>query len=78
LLEGGKSVTVPDLTRKEPAYNGVATSPTSGAPIEPTGEGMLAAVGPGAYSNREDVPEMTWHGKPLIPPLRVVIDYKVA
>jgi len=78
LLEGGKSVTVPDLTRKEPAYNAVATSPTSGAPIEPKGDAMLAAVGPGAYSNREDVPEMTWHGKPLIQPLRIASDYTVA
>jgi photosynthetic reaction center H subunit len=39
---------------------------------------MLAAVGPGSYSSREDVPEMTWHGKPLIQPLRVVSDYTVA
>jgi photosynthetic reaction center H subunit len=78
LLEGGKSVTVPDLSRKEPAYNAVATSPTSGAPIEPKGDAMLAAVGPGAYSNREDVPEMTWHGKPLIQPLRIASDYTVA
>jgi photosynthetic reaction center H subunit len=39
---------------------------------------MLAAVGPGAYSNREDVPEMTWHGKPLIQPLRIASDYTVA
>jgi photosynthetic reaction center H subunit len=78
LLEGGKSVTVPDLTRKEPAYNAVATSPTSGAPIEPKGDAMLAAVGPGAYSNREDVPEMTSHGTPLIQPLRIASDYTVA
>ena len=27
LLEGGRSVTVPDLMRKQPAYNAVATSP---------------------------------------------------
>jgi len=78
LLEGGKSVTVPDLMRKEPVYNAVATSPTSGAPIEPKGDAMLAAVGPGSYSSREDVPEMTLHGKPLIQPLRVVSDYTVA
>ena len=78
LLECGKSVTVPYLMRKEPAYNAVATSPTSGAHIEPTGDAMMAAVGPGVYSNREDVPEMTWHGKPLIQPLRVVSEYTVA
>ncbi len=78
LLEGGKTVTVPDLTRKEPAYNAVATSPTSGSPIEPKGDAMRAAVGPGAYSSREDVPEMTSYGAPLIQPLRIASDYTVA
>ena len=78
LLRGGKSVTVPDLAQKEPAYNAVATSPASGSPIEPKGDAMLAAVGPGAYANREDVPELTWHGQPLIQPLRIASDYTVA
>jgi photosynthetic reaction center H subunit len=78
LLEGGRSVTVPDLTRKEPAYNAVATSPSSGLPIEPKGDAMTAAVGPGAYTLREDVPERTTHGVPLIQPLRIASDYTVA
>ena len=78
LLEGGKSVTVPDLTRKEPAYNAVATSPSSGSPIDPRGDAMTAAVGAGAYASREDVPERTSHGEPLIQPLRIAKDYTVA
>ena len=78
LLEGGRSVTVPDLTRKEPAYNAVASHPSSGSPIEPRGDAMTAAVGAGAYSNREDVPERTTHGVPLIQPLRIASDFSVA
>lgn len=78
LLEGGRSVTVPDLTRKEPAYNAVATNPSSGSPIEPKGDAMMAAVGPGAYVMREDVPERTTHGVPLIQPLRIASDFTVA
>jgi photosynthetic reaction center H subunit len=78
LLEGGRRVTVPDLTRKEPAYNAVASHPSSGSPIEPTGDAMTAAVGAGAYSNREDVPERTTHGVPLIQPLRIASDFSVA
>ncbi|MCF8170604.1 MAG: photosynthetic reaction center subunit H [Methylotenera sp.] len=78
LLEGGKTVTVPDLTRKEPAYNAVATSRSSGSTIEPKGNAMTAAVGPGAYTMREDVPERTSHGVPLIQPLRIASDYTVA
>lgn len=78
LLEGGRRVTVPDLTRKEPAYNAVASHPSSGSPIEPIGDAMTAAVGAGAYSNREDVPERTTHGVPLIQPLRIASDFSVA
>ena len=78
LLEGGKSVTVPDLTRKEPAYHAVASNPSSMSPIEPRGNAMTAAVGPGAYTMREDVPERTSHGVPLIQPLRIASDYTVA
>jgi photosynthetic reaction center H subunit len=78
LLEGGRRVTVPDLTRKEPAYNAVASHPSSGSPIEPTGDAMSAAVGAGAFSNREDVPERTTHGVPLIQPLRIASDCSVA
>jgi photosynthetic reaction center H subunit len=77
-LEGGKSVTVPDLTRKEPDYNAVVSSPGSGSPIEPRGDAMNSAVGPGAYASREDVPERTAHGVPLIQPLRVASDFTVA
>ena len=39
---------------------------------------MTAAVGAGAYSNREDVPERTTHGVPLIQPLRIASDFSVA
>jgi len=78
LLEDGTSVTVPDLARKEPAYNAVATSPSSGSPIEPKGDAMTAAVGAGAYASRQDVPERSAHGEPLIQPLRIAHEYSVA
>jgi photosynthetic reaction center H subunit len=78
LLEGGRKVTVPDLSRGEPDYQAVATGSSSGDPIEPSGNPMLASVGPGAYTTREDVPEMSSHGKPLLQPLRLATDYSVA
>ena len=71
LLEGGRSVTVPDLSRQEPAYKAAPLTPSSGEPLVPTGDAMLSEAGPGAYSNRDDVPEMTTHGEPFIQPLRV-------
>ncbi len=78
LLEGGRSVTVPDLRRKEPDYQGVSMGWGSGSPLEPQGDAMLAAVGAGAYASREDVAEMSAHGTPLIQPLRVAQDFTVA
>ena len=78
LLEGGKSVTVPDLTRKEPPVHAVPTGSTSGSPIVPSGDAMLAGVGAGAYALREDVPERTHAGDPLLQPLRRATSYSVA
>ena len=78
LLAGGHSVTVPDLSRKEPPYSGVSTGMGSGSPIEPTGDAMTSGVGPGAWSMREDVPERSLDGKPLLQPLRIASDYTVA
>jgi photosynthetic reaction center H subunit len=48
----------------EPAYRGL------GMPLVPDGDPMLAAVGPGAYAQRRDEPELTLEGRPLILPLR--------
>jgi photosynthetic reaction center H subunit len=77
-LEGGRSVTVPDLHRGEPPLGGRPASSTSGAPLEPISNGMRDAVGPGAYAMREDVPEMSLHGTPVIQPLRIASAYTVA
>jgi len=77
-LEGGKSVTVPDLHRGEPPLGGRPSSSTSGAPLEPLGNGMHDAVGPGSFALREDVPELTTHGTPVIQPLRTAEGFGVA
>ena len=77
-LEGGKSVTVPELHRGEPPLGGRPSSPTWGAPLEPLGNGMRDAVGPGAYALREDVAELTAHGAPVIQPLRAASGFGVA
>jgi photosynthetic reaction center H subunit len=78
LLEGGHSVTVPDLARKEPPIHGVSSGFGSGSPIEPTGDAMTSGIGAGAWSNRADVPERSHDGSPLLQPLRVASAYSVA
>lgn len=78
LLAGGHSVTVPDLSRKEPPIHGNSTGMGLGSPIEPSGDAMTSGVGAGAWSLREDVPERSLDGKPLLQPLRVATAYTVA
>lgn len=48
-----------------------------GAPLEPSGNPMLAGVGPGAYAQRADTPDLTLHGLHKIVPLRLARDYSL-
>ncbi len=48
-----------------------------GAPLEPTGNPMLDGVGPAAYAERADVPDLTLDGHPKIVPMRVATEFTV-
>jgi photosynthetic reaction center H subunit len=48
-----------------------------GAPLEPTGDPMLAAVGPGSYAERANTPDLTHEGHDKIVPMRVAAGYVV-
>jgi photosynthetic reaction center H subunit len=50
----------------------------SGAPLVPTDDPMLAGVGPGAYAQRADVPNMTLEGHPNIVPMRASHGFTIA
>lgn len=76
LLPHGGTATSGQPDRREPP-NMTRDLPFPGAPFEPTGDPMQAFVGPGAYAEREDKPEMTLEGEPLIVPLRVAKDFSV-
>ncbi len=49
-----------------------------GAPLQPTGNPMLDAVGPAAYAERANHPDHALDGLPLIVPARVATAYTVA
>jgi photosynthetic reaction center H subunit len=58
----------------------VAAEPTGawlGAPLEPTGDPMRDGVGPAAFANRSDTPDLTVDGAPKIVPLRAAPDFSV-
>lgn len=64
----------PAARREAPA---AAPAAWPGAPIEPTGNPMLDAVGPASYAQREEVPDLTLDGHPKIVPMRVATEFSV-
>ena len=78
LLASGEEVVMP-YPLKEPEF--LQAQPRHrfiGAPIEPTGNPLLAGVGPGSWNARADHPDLTPHGDPKITPLRVNPEHGVA
>lgn len=49
-----------------------------GAPLEPVGNPLSAGIGPGAWANRADRPDLTIKGAHRIVPMRVATDFFVA
>lgn len=49
-----------------------------GAPLEPIGNPLTAGIGPGAWADRADRPDLTIKGAPRIVPMRVATDFFVA
>jgi len=49
-----------------------------GEPLEPTGNPLLAGVGPGSWNQRADVVDMTYEGVPKIVPLRAAPGFGLA
>lgn len=73
----GEDVAVPRDDRNE-AIAAEPAAPYPGAPMVPTGNPMLDAVGPASYSARADVPDKTLHNENRIVPMRVATDFVVA
>jgi photosynthetic reaction center H subunit len=70
LLANGHTVTVPNDKRSQQALNATASHHWAGSPLVPTGNPLLAGVGPGAWADRADIPEADYKGHPKIVPLR--------
>jgi photosynthetic reaction center H subunit len=75
LLAHGGTATSGNPDRREPAMERVAAWP--GSPSQPSGDPMLAAVGPGSYAERADEPELTLEGQPLIVPLAAAPGFSI-
>lgn len=77
-LASGEERTVPSTAPSTQTLNAEPTHGWAGAPLEPVGNPLLAGVGPGAWAERADVPDVEPDGEPRLQPLRLRTDHRVA
>ena len=77
LLPHGGTQQLPNDTRDTRPINAVRMGNSPGAPMDPTGNPMLGAVGPGSYAERADRPDLTYLGENKIVPLSASHGYKI-
>lgn len=77
-LANGGTVMAPNGRGDDRPVRAEPFSPALGSPLVPTGNPLVDGVGPAAYANRADAPELTVDGHPSIVPLRVADDHVVA
>ena len=53
------------------------TSPVPGSPLVPTGDAMVDGVGPAAWADRADRPDLTLAGEPKIQPMSILHGYVI-
>jgi len=74
-LPNGEVVYAPRAEQPE-TVAAVPAARWPGAPLQPTGNPMLDGVGPAAYAQRADVPDLSFEtNQPKIVPLRVATDF---
>jgi photosynthetic reaction center H subunit len=74
LAHGGTAV-APNGRKDTREVKAVPVAGYPGAPLEPTGDPMVDGVGPAAYAQRADEPDLTYDGEPKLVPLRVATDH---
>jgi photosynthetic reaction center H subunit len=75
-LANGDTVQAPNnkQANQPPVHEGAYR----GSPMQPTGDLLLAGVGPGSWSDRADVADVTYEGLTKIVPLRVAAGFGLA
>lgn len=77
-MEHGDDIVVPNLNEVQRTLAAEPAHRWAGAPLVPTGDPMLAGIGPGAWANRADRPDVTYEGVPKVVPLRTVPEFRIA
>lgn len=68
----------PDRRRETRKLNARRTAVWPGAPIEPLGDPLVDGIGPAAYAERANVPDVLHDGTPKIVPLALAKGYELA
>jgi photosynthetic reaction center H subunit len=76
-LADGREMTAPSERRSTQPLNAEPLRGHGGSAFEPTGNPMLAAVGPGSWTERHDEPELDCDGHAKIRPLAMVDGFDV-
>jgi photosynthetic reaction center H subunit len=80
LLDNGQEILIPrEEEATAQALNAQRVYPTNASPLEPTGDPLLAGVGPGSWSAlRPDEADLDHHGEPKIVPLSMAPEFGVS
>ena len=79
LPHGRGTLTVPSGQRPDRTDLALrASSASAGSPYIPTGDPMVDGVGPAAWANRSDLPELDGHGHPKIRPMSQLPDFRIS
>jgi photosynthetic reaction center H subunit len=77
-LAHGGTYTAPPGNTSEIPLRAAPSAPWPGAPLDPTGDPMQDGVGPAAYAERKNEPDLTEHGEPMIVPMSAARGFAVA
>jgi photosynthetic reaction center H subunit len=77
-LADGRIVMSPNFHKSSQPLGGTPSTNHLGSPLEPNGDPMLAAIGPGSYADRADIADTTVDGGLRIVPLRAAHDFEVS
>ncbi len=78
-LPHGRGTYVPEEVARDPLDIPAKQQPTgTGNPFVPTGDPMKDGVGPGAYAQRQDYPDLTMDGRPRIVPIGDAHEIEIA
>lgn len=78
LLPHGGEKQVPDYVADRRPVAGKRIYRDYDSPMDPTGDPLVDGLGPAAWSERSDTPDMDLHGHPRIVPMRVAPGFDLA